>query len=398
MRFRNVVPLIVVLLAVIISSQFSSRGSFGSTASAQDASPSPNTSNVEFVIDSSGSMDEEIEPGTTRMAAAKDVMTEVIDSLPEQPGVNVGLRVYGHKGSNTEAGRSESCRSTELKVPVSGVDKPKLQQEVDALQPVGWTPLALSLKSAEGDFPVTADGIENSIVLVTDGLETCYGNPCVESKNLKNGPGAVVTHVIGFALSEGERENLQCIVDESGGLLLGADNAEELNAALFEILNEIDVVPATGSLEIESIGGVFPKATITGPLTDASASTDQSATTIQISDSNTVELAVGRYHVSWANPSGQMTTLDVQVDPDQRTVIRGSILRLPQGSGEVYRLTSLDGTTIWLDSIESGDAVWLLPGTYRLRLEEVGGTAPLISLDVQTIAGAVTYVDISTAP
>ena len=289
----------------------------GPGIAAQEGSSAAAVANVQFVIDSSGSMAEEVEPGSTRMEAAQEVMTDVIASLPEQDGVNVGLRVYGHKGSNTEAGRPESCRSTELKVPVQGVDKVLLQEEVDALAPVGWTPLALSLKSAAADFPAAAPGQENSVVLVTDGLETCYGDPCIESRNLKNGPAAVTTHVIGFALSDEERTNLQCIVDESGGLLLGADNADELSEALFVILDEIEIVTQTGTLEIESVDGLFPKATITGPLSnDANASSLPG--TIQLTDTNVAELAVGSYTVSWINQSGQSTEVDVVIETDQR--------------------------------------------------------------------------------
>ena len=72
------------------------------------------------------------------------------------------------------------------------------------------------------------------------------------------GPSAITTHVIGFALDETEQANLQCIVDESGGLLLGAGDADELSKALFTVLEELEVVVKNGFIEIESIGGVFP--------------------------------------------------------------------------------------------------------------------------------------------
>ena len=66
------------------------------------------TVNVELILDSSGSMAERLDSGQTRIDAAKEVLTDVINELPEQPNINVGFRVYGHKGNNTEAGKSES--------------------------------------------------------------------------------------------------------------------------------------------------------------------------------------------------------------------------------------------------------------------------------------------------
>ena len=66
--------------------------------------------------------------------------------------MNVGLRLYGHRGDNTAAGRPVSCRATELLVPVEGVDKAALEDAVDAARATGWTPLARSLQRAADDF------------------------------------------------------------------------------------------------------------------------------------------------------------------------------------------------------------------------------------------------------
>ena len=89
---------------------------------------STKTVNVEFILDASGSMAEVDENGQTKIDGAKQVLNDVIDQLPEKEGVNVGFRVYGHKGNNSESGKDLSCKSTELKVPVAGVDKAALHQ------------------------------------------------------------------------------------------------------------------------------------------------------------------------------------------------------------------------------------------------------------------------------
>ncbi|HEY7032914.1 MAG TPA: hypothetical protein VH482_16335, partial [Thermomicrobiales bacterium] len=341
---------------------------------------------------------EELEGGQTRIDAAKQVLNQVIDALPVQEGINVGFRVYGHKGNNNESGKAESCKSTELKVPIQGVDKQALRDQVNAYSPVGWTPLALSLRESANDFHPPAADEANFDVLVTDGLETCGGDPCSASRALKNSDVAVTTHVIGFALGEEERQNLQCIVDESGGLLLGAGSADELSKALFQILQEVQVVVRNGFLEIESIGGIFPKATIQGQSGATDTNPQGKPFTATLTDQNKIELPAGTYDVFWPNPSGQQTAVTVEVEADKTTVVRGSILRFPHGAGEIYVLKAQDGTIIWKDQIEIGDYVWVLPGIYRLELQELTGDAVLLSMDVQTLPGSVTEVDVTTAP
>ena len=103
-------------------------------------------------------MARDIGGGETRMEAAKRVMNDVIDALPEREGVNVGFRIYGHLGDNTEAGRDVSCQSSELVVPIQGVNKPALRDQVAAAQPIGWTPIALSLAARRRRFSGPAKG------------------------------------------------------------------------------------------------------------------------------------------------------------------------------------------------------------------------------------------------
>ena len=70
------------------------------------------TVNLELILDLSGSMARDIGGGETRMEAAKRVMNDVIDALPER-GVNVGFRIYGHLATTPRpAGTSAVSRRT----------------------------------------------------------------------------------------------------------------------------------------------------------------------------------------------------------------------------------------------------------------------------------------------
>jgi Mg-chelatase subunit ChlD len=202
--------------------------------------------NVQVIFDVSGSMAQVLDTGETRMDAAKRVLSGVVAAIPDREGINVGLRIYGHEGNNTEEGREESCESSELVVPVEGVDKEALEEEVEALQPTGWTPIGLSLERAEEDFPDATEDVTNAVILVTDGLETCGGDPAEAAGALLEGDKEIVTNVIGFALTGEEQELLASIANAGEGQLLGAQNAEELSSALFSVLEELEIVAGTG--------------------------------------------------------------------------------------------------------------------------------------------------------
>jgi hypothetical protein len=161
------------------------------------------------------------------MDAAKRVLNDVVTGIPDRAGVNVGLRIYGHEGDSFEERRNVSCRSSDLVVEVDGVEKRQLRDEIDRLEPTGWTPLALSLERAGDDFEDADDGTVNVVVLVTDGLETCGGDPCQAAGALRDGDQALTTNVVGFALAPDEQATLECIADEGGGRLLGADSADD---------------------------------------------------------------------------------------------------------------------------------------------------------------------------
>jgi len=360
------------------------------------------TVNVELILDSSGSMAEQTDTGEPRIDAAKRVLGEVITAIPEdRPELNVGFRVFGHKGNNTQAGRSESCQSSDLTVPIKGVDKDALNKQVANYAPVGWTPIGLSLERAAKDFPKAADNVTNAIILVTDGLETCDRDPCALATALKKSDAAVTAYVVGLGLDEEELRVTSCIAQNTGGQIVGANNAEELSAALFTFLEKLEVVVTTGTLEIESIGGLYPLANVScaqQAATDSDPSGGEPFTYTFTRDANSVEVPVGVCDVSWKNPSGEQTAIRVNIEASRTTYIRGSLIKFPQGAGEIYALKAQDGTVIWLDQIEQGDAVWVLPGIYTCDLTELVGDPVLISFTVQTLPGSVTQVEIFTAP
>lgn len=242
------------MIRTLIVLAFVSVGSDSNASSAianqESAATSTSSVNVEIIVDASGSMAAETNTGELRIDSARRVLTEVINAIPEAEGVNVGLRVYGHRGDNTDEGRAESCLSSELLVPIDTVNKPELLAQVNLLQPVGWTPIGYALEQASADFTQPAsDVVVNAIVMVTDGLETCDADPAAIASQLRNSDAGISTHVIGFGTTPEEQTILSSIAQAGEGQLLGSDNTGQLMSALFEILEELEVVEETGSGE-----------------------------------------------------------------------------------------------------------------------------------------------------
>ncbi len=154
----------------------------------------------------------------------------------------------------------------------------------------------------------------------------------------------------------------------------------------------------TGFLEIEAFGDQWPDATATCGGDASDTDPQGSRTIVRLDRVNRVEVPVGTCDVAWPNPSGQESRVSVEIEADQVTWIRGSIIEFPQGAGEVYVVTDPAGTLIWQDQFEVGDRVWVLPALYRIGLLELVGDPILVSAEIQTLPGSVTNLEVGTQP
>jgi len=188
---------------------------------------------VLFMLDSSGSMADRID-GRAKLDIAKESLSSVLSEIPDE--ISVGLRVYGHKG-NTKASLAENCKATELIVPIEKGAKELIKSKALSYRPKGNTPIALSLSKAPEDFP----GVDAKryIVLISDGLETCGGDPIAEIENLKAKGFKVVIHTVGLDVDQKTRAQLQQIAAAGGGMYLEAKNAAELGSSLKTITEDI---------------------------------------------------------------------------------------------------------------------------------------------------------------
>lgn len=180
-----------------------------------------------FILDASGSMQEPA-GSQTKIIAAQSVLAQVIPSI--DPEVKVGLAAYGHR-------RSQDCTDIEILVPPGSDDRPAILARVQAMQPKGMTPISEAILQVAESLPKTE--AETTIVLVSDGKETCGGDPCAVVRQLKARGIRFVMHVVGFDVSDEEKEQLACIAEAGGGRYFGAADADALLAALQSVNQEL---------------------------------------------------------------------------------------------------------------------------------------------------------------
>lgn len=191
--------------------------------------------NLLIILDSSGSMDEKTRDGQEKLSAAKQALTGLLDTLPDQ--LNVGLLCYGHR-------RKGDCTDIAIEVPVKPLDRAQIRGAVTSLKPLGTTPIAASLEEA-GKHLSTYQG-KSSIVLISDGEETCNGDPVAVAASLAQKYGIrVIVDVVGFDVNDKERAQLEAIARAGGGKYYSASTTGELVRAVDVAVKERVVIKKT---------------------------------------------------------------------------------------------------------------------------------------------------------
>ncbi len=231
--------------------------------------------NVEIVLDASGSMAKQI-GGQTMMNIAKSSISEVLKQLPQN--ARVGLRVFGHKGNNTESGKTESCAANELIYPIETLNAEGITQALAAIEPTGWTSIADSIKNGVQDLTqFEGEDTVNILYIITDGIETCGGDPVAAAKELKDQGTNIVFGIIGFNVNASQDALLKEIAQAGEGYYANASDAGTLTAELYTINeaanNLYNWEPLSQTVYYNKVTGhknglFFNKAAISGTYTD----------------------------------------------------------------------------------------------------------------------------------
>lgn len=179
-----------------------------------------------IVLDASGSMWGQIQ-GRSKIEIARETLSSVLSET--SPDMNIGMIAYGHRVRG-------QCSDIETLVPM-GAARQTVPQIIDAanrITPRGMTPLSDAVRKAAEEMLYTERAA--TVVLITDGVETCDADPCALGRELEAAGIDFTAHVVGFGLSGDEGRQVACLAENTGGRYIAADDADQLIDALRETI------------------------------------------------------------------------------------------------------------------------------------------------------------------
>lgn len=252
-----------------------------------------------IVLDASNSMTG-YKKGEQKMRIAKAVIGDLVATMPEN--IDLGLVVYAHRKKN-------DCEDIELLIPPGPLDANAFMQVVNGIRANGKTPLTNAVEFAANTL--VDQGGTGSIILITDGLETCRRDPCEAVAALMSTGIQLTTHVIAFDLRDDQTKEIECIATMTGGLMLAADNADDL----FNALNTAITMVAAGPLDSPTPQPTAPS----GP--EPAPEIVEAEIALTVPDSIP---AGSKFEVTWEGPATPDDFLVIVADWEKDSVRRNS--------------------------------------------------------------------------
>ena len=316
-------------------------------------------SDLILILDASNSMWGQID-GENKIVIARRSVGGLIDEMPDTS--RVGLVAYGHR-------REGDCEDIEILQDVGPLDKDELKTTINGVMPKGKTPITASLETA---FGLIGDGQSTSVILISDGLETCSKDPCEAVRTAREGGLPFVLHVVGFDVAGEDTTQLECAAQAGGGVFLSVEDADQLSDALVTVYEK----PETPD------GRLIVTATSNGALQDASVQ-------VHLAGAGTW-VAGGRTYVSEeTNP--RRIPLE---DGSYRATVTPAGIR--GGAGFVFNFEIVDGNAVERSfDFSSGEVAVLVTRNGRLSDATV---RVLSNVDGKQIAAGRTYVAATSNP
>ena len=200
----------------------------------ENAQSSITQSSLMLILDASGSMEDSF-GSQSKMEAAKQAVRNIITQLP--PDREFGLTVYGNRKAN-------SCNSVTTLASLGRTDRSSVLAELANVKADGETPIATSIQEVARSIKDSSS--ETTIVLVSDGAETCDGNPCEVVKQLKSDGYNFTFHGVGVDTLAEADEQLSCLAREGGGVYIKINPEDQL-----AIVKELERVALGGQFRIK---------------------------------------------------------------------------------------------------------------------------------------------------
>ncbi|MCC7527592.1 MAG: VWA domain-containing protein [Candidatus Melainabacteria bacterium] len=193
--------------------------------------------NILILLDASFSMKEKLEGNMQKMDAAKMVLQQALARVPSD--VNLGLRVFGQGYTGDPF---MDCKQSALLVPLGQGNRRSIIERVRQVHPYGLTPLEFALRQAAENDLAGLNG-PKTLILISDGADTCGGNPCEFIKQLPRMGIKLKVDIVGLSLKHRPddvmaRHQLNCITETSGGKYYDANTAAQLIESISASVNK----------------------------------------------------------------------------------------------------------------------------------------------------------------
>lgn len=274
-----------------------------SLGSAQQGDSDP----ILLVLDGSGSMWGQIN-GEPKITIARDVLSGLIDGWSED--TPLGIVAYGHR-------RKQDCSDIETLIPVAPFDARAVRHAIDSVTPLGHTPLTRAVGQAADALPQGG-----TIILVTDGIETCEGDPCALGRELAARGINLTTHVVGFDLGGEDTTALQCLAGETGGQYFDASDANGLAAALGSATQAAASGPNMTLRAVDAAGELLPKDSPLGWEVFPIDATGEIGARLVIANGveKALSLPTGQYHLRATHGEDVVITTQLNIPEGERSV------------------------------------------------------------------------------
>ena len=345
--------------------------------------------NLVMIFDASGSMWGQID-GKAKITIAKEAMDLIVNDLP--PDINIGLVAYGHR-------RKGDCDDVETLIPLGPLNAKAFMDKVNSLNPKGKTPMVRSIRKTAESIKHLED--ETTILLVSDGIETCDPDPCGFVAELEKLGIKFVLHVVGFDVGGEAEAQLKCMAKAGGGEYFPAKDAGKLKEALDTVVKKTVTKNLKVSIFLngKAIGGSVE---VTNP------ATGERVAHVMRSDPKPILMGVtpGTYRVTVADEwkqEGRPTLVfeNVQINESEVREITanfgsGTLTIWTYRNGKPFkgrtRLSTLDDQTVgggYATTYPDKPAKYVLqPGKYKLMAEDSWGAGTQKDLGVvEIVAG-----------
>jgi von Willebrand factor type A domain len=316
---------------------------------------------VMLVLDASGSMWGKIGE-RTKIDIAKDVVGKVIGTW--RPGDELGLAVYGHREKGT-------CDDIEVLSAPGPLDPKAFMATINAINPKGKTPMTAAVKIAAEALRYGEE--KATVILVSDGLETCGLDPCSIATQLEKDGVDFTMHTVGFNVDDpAAKDQLKCMAENTGGIAVSAESPEELLSAMVQTVAATTEEPAPepepapvempAAFEVDFKNGIDPtKWDIVNENKDGYGQVDGAFTVIGVADSSLdnpkkqnlflakTELPQGDFDLSVdfaANMSDRGSIVTVGIFQDEKEYVEAGLYRQV---GSKFGLP-----TVWIGRMSKG--------------------------------------------